>query len=94
MPGQAKGGCRQAPQAVAERHYESNHANLEPTLGFSLEVTTLRDLFLIQSSQADSVWRVLPVGTGRRPRNGRVAYQPLGFDSLALRGHPMFANDP
>lgn len=27
------------------------------------------------------------MGTGRRLRSGRVAHQPLGFDSLALRGH-------
>ena len=27
------------------------------------------------------------MGTGRRPRNGRVANQPLGFDSLTLCSH-------
>src|SRR5437899_4081300 len=36
---------------------------------------------------ADSVWRVLPVGTGRCPRNIEWLRQPLGFESLALRGH-------
>ena len=30
---------------------------------------------------------MLPVGTGRRLRSGRVAFQPLGFESLALRSH-------
>jgi hypothetical protein len=29
----------------------------------------------------------MPVGTGRGPRNRRVAHQPLGFDSLTLCGH-------
>src|SRR6266516_4870319 len=30
---------------------------------------------------------VLPVGTGRCPRNIEWLRQPLGFESLALRGH-------
>ena len=29
----------------------------------------------------------MPVGTGRGPRNRRVARQPLGFDSLTLCRH-------
>lgn len=28
------------------------------------------------------------MGTGRRPRNGRVANQPLGFESLTFCSHP------
>ena len=40
---------------------------------------------IVESIPADSVWRVFPVGTERRLRSGRVAYQPLGFNSLALR---------
>jgi len=41
---------------------------------------------------AGSVWRVFPVGTGRRLSSGRVASQPLGLDSLTLRGHSTNSN--
>src|SRR5205807_7122583 len=41
---------------------------------------------------ADRVWRVLPVGTGRCPRNIEWLRQPLGFESLALRGHSITAD--
>jgi hypothetical protein len=41
----------------------------------------------IKSHWTGRVWRVLPVGTGRCLSHIRVAAQPLGFNSLALRGH-------
>ena len=57
---------------------------------FSLTIALIRSRQTIQSSQARSVWRVLPVGTGRCLPNSRVAFQPLGFNSLALSSHSNF----
>jgi len=48
---------------------------------------------LESSNSQASVWRVFPVGTGRRLRDGRVALSAIRFDSLALRqvlGHFAF----
>src|SRR5580692_3216291 len=60
-----------APQALVRR--TSSPSQFGTQLGLSLEITPSRHLYPVHSSQADGVWRVSPVGTGRRLRNGRVA---------------------
>jgi len=67
MPRYARTGAHARPAeqssaGLCSRDDKPNHPTLEPNPQFSLEVTTLRDPYSIQSSQADGVWRVFPVG--------------------------------